>query len=99
VLFRQPRPVRGRKGRAGRRTDPSWTGVNQSLFETLRALRLELARARGVPPYVIFHDQTLRELARHRPTTVDALYGISGIGERKAQAFGPALLEAIARHG
>ena len=60
---------------------------------------LQVARARGVPPYVIFHDQTLRELARHKPRTIDELHGIPGIGDRKAQAFGPALLEAIARHG
>ncbi len=99
VLFRQPRPVRGRKSRPGRRSDASWTGVDQTLFEVLRALRMELARARGVPPYVIFHDQTLRELARHKPRTIDELHGIPGIGDRKAHAFGPALLEAIARHG
>ncbi len=95
VLFRQPRPVRSRQRRQGPRTDASWTGVDQGLFERLRALRLELARGRGVPPYVIFHDQTLRELARVKPRHLDELHEISGIGERKAAAFGPALLEVI----
>ena len=95
VLFRQPRPVRGRKARPARRSDASWEGVDESLFEALRTLRLELARQRGVPPYVIFHDQTLRELARHKPRDIQQLYGIAGIGERKAEAFGPAVLEVI----
>jgi ATP-dependent DNA helicase RecQ len=96
VLFRQPHPVKGRSRRPARRTDASWEGVDQGLFEALRALRLELARARGVPPYVIFHDQTLRELARLKPRTLDALYDVGGIGERKAEAFGAAVLDVIA---
>ena len=95
VLFRQPRPVKSRQRRQGARTDASWTGVDQGLFEKLRALRLELARGRGVPPYVIFHDQTLRELARVKPREINELHGITGIGERKAAAFGPAILDLI----
>lgn len=95
VLFRQPRPVKSRQRRTGPRTDASWTGGDQGLFEKLRALRLELARGRGVPPYVIFHDQTLRELARVKPRNINELHGITGIGERKADAFGPAILELI----
>ena len=96
VLFRQPRPVRSRQRRQGPRTDASWAGVDQGLFEKLRALRLELARGRGVPPYVIFHDQTLRELARVKPRANHELHDITGIGERKAAAFGPAILDLIA---
>jgi ATP-dependent DNA helicase RecQ len=98
VLFRQPRPVKSRQRRQGPRTDPSWSGVDQSLFEKLRALRIELARGRGVPPYVIFHDQTLRELARLKPQSISELHGVTGIGERKADAFGPAVLNVIAAH-
>ena len=97
VLFRQPRPVKSRQRRQGPRTDASWTGVDQGLFEKLRALRLELARSRGVPPYVIFHDQTLRELARVKPRHLSELHEITGIGERKAAAFGPAILDLIGR--
>jgi ATP-dependent DNA helicase RecQ len=98
VLFRQPRPVKGRQRRQGPRTDASWKGVDQRLFEKLRALRLELARGRGVPPYVIFHDQTLRELAKVKPRHLNELHDITGIGERKAAAFGPAILDLITTH-
>ena len=66
-------------------------------FSPLRALRLRLARERGVPPYVIFHDATLRELAKHKPTTAEALRHVYGVGERKAADLGAAVLEAIRR--
>jgi ATP-dependent DNA helicase RecQ len=96
VLFRQPRPVRGRARKPAARGDASWANVDQALFESLRALRLDLARQRGVPPYVIFHDTTLRELARLKPATIAELYGVSGIGARKAEQYGQALLDVIA---
>jgi ATP-dependent DNA helicase RecQ len=100
VLFRQPRPAASRSRRPGARGDASWANVDQGLFEALRALRVELARARGVPPYVIFHDTTLRELARLKPATIEALYGVTGIGARKAEQFGQAVLDVIdARRG
>ena len=76
-------------------SDASWAHVDQALFESLRGLRLELARQRGVPPYVIFHDTTLRELARLKPTTIEQLYGVSGIGARKAEQYGQRLLDVI----
>ena len=95
VLFRQPRAAKGRSRKAGRPRDASWSGVDEPLFERLRTLRLELSRARGVPPYVIFHDATLRELARIKPASLDELLGVSGIGERKAATYGAALLAAV----
>ena len=58
----------------------SWQDVDRALFERLRAVRLETARQRGVPPYVIFHDATLREMARLRPTSIDALLAVKGSG-------------------
>jgi ATP-dependent DNA helicase RecQ len=97
VLFRQPRPVRGRTRKPAVRGDASWANVDQTLFESLRTLRLELARQRGVPPYVIFHDTTLRELARVKPRTIGDLHAVSGIGARKAEQYGHALLEVIGR--
>jgi ATP-dependent DNA helicase RecQ len=95
LLFRQPRPVKGRARKPAARSDASWANVDQTLFESLRALRLDFARQRGVPPYVIFHDATLRELARLKPRTIEELYGVSGIGARKAEQYGQALLDVI----
>ncbi len=64
------------------------SGEAQALFERLRAWRMEAARRHGVPAYVIFHDATLREIARARPSSLDALRGISGVGARKLEAYG-----------
>jgi len=61
-------------------------------------VRLEAARSRGVPPYVIFHDATLREMARRRPTTIDALLTVKGVGARKADDLGDLFLAAIRAH-
>jgi len=62
------------------------------LFDRLRAWRLEAARQHGVPAYVIFHDATLREIARVRPSSVDMLRGISGVGARKLEAYGAEII-------
>jgi ATP-dependent DNA helicase RecQ len=95
VLARQRRPVKGRVEKRSRIEADSWQDVDRDLFERLRTVRLEIARARGVPPYVIFHDTTLREMARVRPTTMGELHGIRGIGARKAEDLGETFLAAI----
>jgi len=94
-LAKQRRPDPSRGPRRSKAETEGWEGVDRDLFERLRALRLEVARSRGVPPYVIFHDTTLRELARLRPTTLDALRHVYGVGARKADDLGPAVLEVI----
>ena len=63
-----------------------------ALFDRLRALRKRLATEAGVPPYVIFHDKTLAEMARRRPTSEAALLGISGVGQAKLERYGEAFL-------
>ena len=68
------------------------------LFEALRARRRELAAGAGVPPYVIFHDSTLREMAEAKPVTREALSGVSGVGEAKLERYGDAFLEVIDAH-
>jgi len=73
----------------------SWQDVDRNLFDRLRAVRLEIARARGVPPYVIFHDATLREMARLRPHSMEALLSVKGVGTRKAEDLGDVFLAAI----
>jgi ATP-dependent DNA helicase RecQ len=95
TLARQRRPVKGRAPKRSRVEAESWHGVDEPLFEALRAARLEIARARGVPPYVIFHDTTLREMARLRPTTIEALHQVRGVGARKAEDLGERFLAVI----
>ncbi|AMY09898.1 ATP-dependent DNA helicase RecQ [Luteitalea pratensis] len=95
VLFRQKRRAKDAGPRRSRVETESWEGVDRTLFERLRELRLTLARGRGVPPYVIFHDTTLRDMARLRPTSAEALRDIYGVGQRKAEDVGPAFLEVI----
>ena len=70
-------------------------GPAQALFEQLRAWRAEAARRHGVPAYVIFHDATLREIARTRPPSLEALRGISGIGARKLEAYGAEIVGLV----
>jgi ATP-dependent DNA helicase RecQ len=65
------------------------------LFEALRAKRREIAKERGVPPYVIFHDSTLREMAGLHPTTLAGLAQVTGVGEAKREAYGDAFLEVL----
>ncbi|GBF57799.1 ATP-dependent DNA helicase RecQ [Candidatus Phycosocius bacilliformis] len=69
----------------------------QTLFTALRAWRLETARQAGVPPYVVFHDSVLRQVALHRPTGLAELMAIAGIGEAKARRYGHAILQVLAR--
>jgi ATP-dependent DNA helicase RecQ len=66
-----------------------------ALFDALRARRLELARAEGMPPYVVASDRTLRELAEVRPLSIAQLQGIYGIGPAKAAKYGDALLDVV----
>ncbi len=95
VLARQRKPEKGKAPRRSRVEGESWEGVDRDLFERLRAMRLRVARDRGVPPYVIFHDTTLRELARLKPRTLDALRHVYGVGARKVDDFGSIILEVI----
>jgi ATP-dependent DNA helicase RecQ len=68
---------------------------DRSLFEKLRQLRLEVSKRLNVPPYVVFHDKTLKEMASRRPSTRAELLAITGVGERKAEQFGDLFLEII----
>jgi ATP-dependent DNA helicase RecQ len=73
----------------------SWEGVDRELFEALRELRKAFAEERGVPPFVIFSDATLRDLARVRPSNLAAMRLVYGIGEKKLAEFGQAFMERI----
>jgi ATP-dependent DNA helicase RecQ len=93
------KPAKQKSRRESRATVESWEGVDRELFEVLRGYRRRQAEARGVPPYVVFSDATLRHLARHLPTTHDELLTIHGIGAKKCAEYGDDLLRAIADHG
>ena len=72
--------------------------ADHALFEKLRATRLELARAQSVPPYVIFHDKTLAEMAARRPRSIADLGAIPGVGEAKLARYGQAFLAVVNGH-
>ena len=74
-------------------------GVDEALFDKLRAWRAGVAREHGVPPYVVFHAATLRAVAAARPGSLEALQGISGVGARKLENYGAALVRRVAGGG
>lgn len=74
-------------------------GVDERIYEALRAWRRDVSREHGVPAYTVFHDSTLRELARVRPTSLNELRSISGIGATKLERYGAALLETLGAAG
>jgi ATP-dependent DNA helicase RecQ len=98
VLWAPPRRPRAAE-RAADASGPEreLAAADRALFEDLRALRRELARERGVPPYLIFNDRTLAELAARRPCTRSEFLSVKGVGERKADDLGPVFLERISR--
>jgi ATP-dependent DNA helicase RecQ len=78
-----------------RRGDQAPNPVNDPLFDALRTRRRELAQEAGVPPYVIFHDSVLRDMARMRPASRASLGMLTGVGQRKLDAYGDAFLRVI----
>lgn len=93
MLAVQPRAERGKRPRRERAGAANPLG--DPLFEALRTLRRDLALEAGVPPYVVFHDATLREMAALRPASMAALGEITGVGARKLEAYGEAFLAVI----
>jgi len=65
------------------------------LWHILKAKRTELARAQGIPPYLIFHDSTLLEILNRKPKNLDEMAQISGVGQAKLERYGDAFLEAL----
>lgn len=110
AVFRREREVRFRKdrptaGKASRSASPASAsarsaleGADAELFEALRVARLAIAKELSVPPYVVFPDTTLVAFATERPTSRDALLGISGVGQSKLERYGDAFLTVIRAH-
>ena len=100
VRFRRDRPKAGRSSRGSNASTSrsALEGADAQLFEALRQTRREIAKSLEVPPYVVFPDTTLVAFATSRPTTREALLGISGVGQSKLESYGDDFLEVIRVH-
>lgn len=92
VLFKKQRRVDSEK--KSKRVS-SYSVENQELFQALRKTRKKLADTNGVPPYMIFHDKTLIDMANQMPQTPEALLRVNGVGERKCMHYGDTFIAAI----
>ncbi len=92
------RRLRKEDSRKLRKKKASFQGAQGELWEALRRKRLELAQEQGVPPYVIFHDATLMAMMEYRPQTLAQMSRISGVGERKLEAYGQEFLDVLVAH-
>jgi ATP-dependent DNA helicase RecQ len=88
---RQKSPSRASKGY----TESDLSAGEQQIFDRLRSWRMGTAREHNVAAYIIFSDATLREIAKARPTTLDELRGISGVGEKKLASYGDDIVALI----
>ncbi len=84
------KPARGRKG-----ARPAATGGDDALFEALRTLRKRLADEAGMPPYIVFNDASLRDMAQRQPTTLEEFATILGVGQAKLARYGQQFVELI----
>jgi ATP-dependent DNA helicase RecQ len=92
----------GRKERAARAAKAvlgEGSEGDAALFEALKRRRSSLAKAQGVPAYVVFADRTLLEMARLRPKTLAEMSGVHGVGEAKLKQYGETFLTAIREGG
>ena len=95
-LRRETEKVVRSRGSKSRTAAADLSDEGAEVFEALRAWRAGVAKEQGVPAYVVFHDATLREVVTQRPTSLEALGGISGIGAAKLERHGPGLLAVLA---
>jgi len=97
LSLRSEAPAAARRRERGTREPAAGlTTEAMARFEALRQWRGDAARAQGVPAYVIFHDSTLREIARQQPSDLGTLATISGVGAGKLERYGTAVLDAVA---
>jgi len=94
---RVPAPRARRSRTSGAAVAPDLAPADEPLFDRLRAWRRETAEAHGVPPYVVFHDATLREIAVRRPASREALADVGGVGAAKLERYGSAVLGIVAQ--
>ncbi|MCL4121121.1 UNVERIFIED_CONTAM: hypothetical protein GTU68_015633 [Idotea baltica] len=75
--------------------EESWDGVDRDLFDNLRQLRRDKANERGVPPYIVFSDAALRDMARRKPATLEEFREVKGVGDKKLEEYGEDFLAEI----
>ncbi|MCY3727750.1 MAG: DNA helicase RecQ [Nitrospira sp.] len=97
TLRRLRRAVMVKKGKVAARPAPI-ASSDEALWEALRKARTALAKEQGVPPYVVFHDTTLRELVQLKPTRLVEMERIQGVGEHKLRKYGEAFLRVMREH-
>jgi ATP-dependent DNA helicase RecQ len=95
VTFAPPRFVSAKGKKKTRKGSTAAEPFEEDLFEHLRRLRKGLADAQGVPPYVVFSDAALKEMARTKPTSLARFRGVSGVGDVKLERYGEAFVDAI----
>jgi len=98
VQLMQPKGVASGGASRDASDDAAWEGVDRELFDALRELRRSIASDKGVPAYTVLHDKSLMEIARVRPTRIELLGRIHGIGEAKLDAYGQAILDTLDDH-
>ncbi len=95
---KQRKPEKPSKAVKSRNAKAELRSVDEELFEALRALRTDLANDQGVPPYVIFSDASLIEMAKQRPQSDDTFRYINGVGDMKLERYGAKFMDVIAEH-
>lgn len=101
IRFRTDRPTKGKSARRGGASaggaprTAGLSGADTTLFEALRAERMKIAKALGVPPYVVFPDTTLLAMSSERPGNEEQMLAISGVGQAKLERYGEAFLAVI----
>ena len=96
-LRKDPAKVRKSSKSKSARTVVQLSSGDDELFEALKAKRREIAISHGVPPYVIFHDTTLKAIAQAKPSTLAEFSRLPGVGEKKLESYGKVFIEVIAQ--
>ncbi len=90
--------VGGYSSRSGAKTDPNQlldNDADRDLFLTLKSLRTSIAKENNVPPYVVFHDKTLIEMILKKPSNLNEMSHIPGVGQSKLEKYGQAFLDCF----
>ncbi len=97
-LRQYQKPVKPKRSSSSSKSNYVETDLSteeQTIFDKLRWWRVETARKHNVPAYVIFHDATMREIAKAKPSSLDDLRGVTGVGEKKLETYGAEIISLI----